>query len=55
MICLEGVWGGNISLWVSMKLNLVLMPSSWGIFVYKEVTSAVTKMAPGGRGGRGPE
>ena len=52
MTCLDGVWGGRMSLWVSMYSNAVLMPSSWGMLVYRDVTSAVTRMALGGRGGR---
>ena len=29
----------------------VCIPSSWGILVYKEVTSSVTNKVPGGSGG----
>ena len=50
------IWGGgqfvgSRCLYSSMKCITAAMPSSCGIFVYREVTSAVTKMALGGRGG----
>ena len=44
---LVGVYGGSmvgvVVLYLVMYLRMVLMPSSCGMLVYKEVTSAVTK------------
>ena len=45
---------GRRCLYSSMKRITAAMPSSCGMFVYKDVTSAVTKRALGGRGGSFP-
>ena len=43
---------GSRYLYSCMKSITAAMPSSCGLFVYRDVTSAVTKRALGGRGGR---
>ena len=50
------IWGGgqfvgSRCLYSSLKSITAAMPSSCGMFVYREVKSAVTKRALGGRGG----
>ena len=50
------IWGGrqfvsSRCLYSSMKSITAAMPSSCRMFVYRDVTSAVTKRALGGRGG----
>ena len=49
-IWVGGQFVGKRCLYTSMKLITAVMPSSCGMFVYRDVTSAVTKMALGGRG-----
>ena len=51
MIVLFGVFGGSICLCVSRARRMHEMPSSCGMLVYSDVTSAVTKYAPAGIGG----
>ena len=36
----------------SNMANVDAMPSSWGILVYRDLTSMVTRRASGGKGGR---
>ena len=56
VLCLRMKWGGgqfvgSRCLYSSMKCIAAAMPSSCKIFVYRDVTSALTKMALNGRGG----
>ena len=55
-IILCTIWGGgqfvsSRCLYSSMKSITAAMPSSCRMFVYRDVTSAVTKRVLGGRGG----
>ena len=43
MIELLGVPGGRRCLWDVSELSIVSIPLAWGMFVYSEVTSAVTR------------
>ena len=52
MIVLFGVSFGRLCLCVSSALRMVVMPSSCGMFVYSEVTSATTNIVFLGSGGK---